>query len=44
MPSDLPELADDVLDRPLAGRNLPATTLRALGERDTLLVFLRHYG
>lgn len=44
MPS-MKNLPDSILDLPLTGVNLPPATLRAaLGERSTLLVFLRHFG
>jgi|GEM_PF-5841573 len=34
-----------VLDEPVAGRNLAASTFGAvLGDRPSALVFLRHYG
>lgn len=34
-----------ILDRPVSGWNLSAATFgEALGERPTLLVFLRHFG
>jgi len=38
-------ITDEILDAPVSGVNLAPGTLRAqLGERPTLLVFLRHFG
>jgi len=38
-------IPDEILDAPVSGVNLAPGTLRAqLGERPTLLVFLRHFG
>jgi hypothetical protein len=38
-------IPDDVLDRPVDGLNLTGVTLREqLGDRPTVLAFLRHLG